>query len=261
MRIIDAHVHVFPQSFKQEFPSLFQQTNLRIKHLLNVMDRNGIELSILQPLQIDEKFNVPNEFVMNVSNRFPDRFRWFASLDPRNHEDFPQLVEYKKSRCVGLKLYPAIGFYPNQTTFEYLYEIAIKNKMPVLFHTGIPFPYPTLNAEYGKPKYIGELAESFPELNIIAAHMANPWYHDMIKVLMKNNNVYADISSCYTIYPIKKALRAGESDKIIFSSDFSGEVSDLNVWRSIELVKQLSKENQVKIFHENIERLCEINQI
>ena len=258
MRIIDAHVHIFPPFFKKEFPSLFPKTNLNVNHLLRIMDRNGIDLSILQPLQIDKNLHVPNAFVMDVSNRFPNRFRWFASLDPRNYEDFPQLTEYKKCGCVGLKLYPAIGFFPNDVAFEYLYEEAIKNEMPVLFHTGITFSYPSLNAKYGDPKYIGKLAESFQELNIIAAHMANPWYDDLIEVMRKNDNVYADISSCYTIHPIQKVLNAVGSGKIIFSSDFSGEISDLNVWRSIELVKKFSMENQQRIFHKNIEILCEI---
>ena len=48
--------------------------------------------------------------------------------------------------------------------------------------------------KYSLPILIDEVAQAFPDLKFIMAHMAHPWQRDCAVVLRKHPNVYADVS-------------------------------------------------------------------
>ena len=65
--------------------------------------------------------------------------------------------------------------------------------LPVLSHLGAQ-PSPRAMLKYSLPLLIDEIAQVFPDLKFIMAHMAHPWQRDCALVLRKHPNVYADVS-------------------------------------------------------------------
>ena len=59
--------------------------------------------------------------------------------------------------------------------------------------------------KYSHPLNVDEVANKFPNLKIVIAHMGNPWILDCLAVVLKNPNVYVDCSAYFTEYkPIKE---------------------------------------------------------
>ena len=47
------------------------------------------------------------------------------------------------------------------------------------------------NIDYANPRWIDQVAEDFPDLNLICAHGCYPYVREMIAVLCRRKNVYA----------------------------------------------------------------------
>jgi len=83
-------------------------------------------------------------------------------------------------------------FYP-------VYEAAEAVGMVCLFHTGIVARTPMdkemdVNNERHRPICLDTLARRFPALNIIGAHLGNPWYEEAAMACRWNPNLYFDLS-------------------------------------------------------------------
>jgi predicted TIM-barrel fold metal-dependent hydrolase len=48
--------------------------------------------------------------------------------------------------------------------------------------------------EYGRPLILDRVAVKFPDLKIVAGHAGWPWVTEMVALLWRHPNVYADIS-------------------------------------------------------------------
>ena len=70
----------------------------------------------------------------------------------------------------GLKLHPSAGFSPEESATLKLIESIADYGIPVITHTG-PSIVPT-SSRYCDPIYLDKMLLSFPEVNVIAAHMA-----------------------------------------------------------------------------------------
>ena len=137
----------------------------------------------------------PNNFTAEWVQHAPDKLIGFAAIDP-TEEDHLEEVD----RCVsdlglrGIKLYPMLGRYdPTEPTIFPLYEKAQRMGLPVLSHLGT-HPSPRAMLKYSLPLLIDEIAQAFPDLKFVMAHMAHPWQRDCAVVLRKHPNVYADVS-------------------------------------------------------------------
>ena len=85
--------------------------------------------------------------------------------------------------------------------------------------------------KYSHPLHVDEIATDFPRMNIVMAHLGNPWTVDGAEVIYKNDNVYADISGFLTdfeseaynqlvITKINQAIAYAGADKLLFGSDW-----------------------------------------
>ena len=80
--------------------------------------------------------------------------------------------------------------------------------------------------KYSMPLLVDEIAQAFPDLRFVIAHMAHPWQRDCAVVLRKHANVYADVSGSGWVRPWQ-AWEAfilmqewGVTHKLLFGSDF-----------------------------------------
>ena len=168
----------------------------------------------------------PNDFTAEWVARQPDKLIGFMAIDP-TEEDHLEEVD----RCVsdlglrGIKVYPMLGRYdPTDPTVFALYEKAQRLGLPILSHTGT-HPDSRAMLKYSLPLLVDEIAQAFPDLVYIMAHLAHPWQRDCAVVLRKHPNVYADISGGW-VRPwqgweaLVGMVEWGVSDKILFGSDY-----------------------------------------
>lgn len=95
---------------------------------------------------------------------------------------------------VGIKIY--LGYYPffaYDDIYTPIYKLGCQYNVPVIFHTG-DLSIPTGQLEYAHPLTIDKVATAFPNTTMVIAHLGNPWLIDAASVILKNDNVFADLS-------------------------------------------------------------------
>ena len=169
---------------------------------------------------------VPNDFVADWVKNDPDKLIGFMGIDPTEDDHLEEI-----DRCVsdlglrGIKIYPTGARYnPADPTLFPMYDKAQRLGLPILSHMGTS-PDSRAMLKYSLPLLIDEVAQAFPDLKFVMAHMAHPWQRDAAVVLRKHPNVYADISGVW-LRPwqgweaLIGMIEWGVTDKLLFGSDF-----------------------------------------
>jgi len=156
----------------------------------------------------------------------PDKMIGFLSVDPND----PLCVEEMR-RCVdelglkGLKTGPIYqSYHPDSYKATLVFKEAERFGLPVLFHQATT-PDPMNLLEVAQPLLLEKVSHQFPDLKIVYAHMGHPWWREVIMIVRRNRNVYADISANF-YHPwdfynsLELAREWGQLDKLLFGSDF-----------------------------------------
>jgi predicted TIM-barrel fold metal-dependent hydrolase len=124
----------------------------------------------------------------------------------------------------GIVLYCSqLGFHPSHTLAMELYETAQDMRLPIFFHNNPVGQGGIL--DYGRPFLLDDVAIAFPKLKIIVGNMGFPFYDQTQCLLVKHENVFADLSvkpgHVWQIYNIVvSAYEQGVMDKLLFGSAF-----------------------------------------
>ena len=192
-----------------------------------------------------QEAGIDKAVVLSDARTSPDQVAEFVKNDPNTFIGFGYvnaiqngmgeevLRQRNELGLFGLKLYPCSdGYKPDDTHAFKVYEAAASIGMPVLFHhAGMPVQYDYLY--HTDPAQIDVVAECFPELKIVLAHLGYPRVDETLYVARKHKNVYCDISWPYGdvnhpsfIYMLWKdlltALNMGVMHKMIFGTDYPG---------------------------------------
>jgi predicted TIM-barrel fold metal-dependent hydrolase len=169
---------------------------------------------------------IPNAYVAEYVNRFPQKLIGFAGIDPTERSAIEDLRLAKKTLHLrGLTLSPAIqDFHPTDSRAMNLYAEAEKLGMPILMHPVGQFTEQS-KMEFGRPYLLDEVARTFPKLSIVIAQMGQPWVEETICLLGKHENVYADVSGLLSrpwqaYNALVSAHQSQVIDKLLFGSDF-----------------------------------------
>ena len=104
-------------------------------------------------------------------------------------------------KCV--KMFPPVGFMPDDERFFPLYEKIEEAGVPILFHAGQtnikiisqePGVRKATNSRYSHPMNFDMVARLFPKMSIVLAHMGYPNYVEAWSVAHANSNIYLDIA-------------------------------------------------------------------
>ena len=233
--IIDAHVHAY--------------TKERINELLLSMKKNKIEKSIILYWPGVAK-NRPQPKPFFQSPPFKDvleRIKKYKNLflagsiritDTETFDDYFKELENAivNKNIVAVKLYLGYEhFFANDSRCDKIYELCLKYKIPVIFHTGDTYSIKDALVRFANPIYLDDVAVKFPNLKIVIAHLGNPiWIKETTEVIYKNKNVFADISGTLSLSRrfekeennnlkeeiLKLVYYIGSPRKLIFGSDF-----------------------------------------
>jgi len=229
MLIIDAHTHIFPDEIAQRILETTAR-NFNIKtygkgtaaDLISQMDKYEIRYAVVHmvaptPASVKET----NSWLIRLKE---ERLIKFGTLHPRL-KNLPQEIDRLKDHNInGVKLQPDVqSFTVDDSSLTYpLYEALAKKRMAVMFHVGgEPHPAPHNRS---KPDMILRVAQDFPELKIVAAHLGglNMW-DSVYELLAGIDNVFMETSLTYeNIVPelAKNIIQKHGHNKIFFGTDY-----------------------------------------
>ncbi len=123
----------------------------------------------------------------------------FIAADP-NREGIVSIVKdaLTKGMFSGVKIYPVMGFTPNDRRLYPIYEYCVQNSIPITAHCyngGIP----GLKEYYhlADPKHWGTVLEAFPALILNLAHndrTGSTWQARIAQLIKTHPSVYTDVS-------------------------------------------------------------------
>jgi len=234
MTIIDIHVHPVAKHMVKD------QRNLRamerecgkrlgstpIEMLLASMDAGGISKACLLGPSPCDGINLTNDMVHAIVQSHPQRLFGFVGVDPTARDNSATKTEIE--RAVSAWGFKGVGEFGGidylVPEWEIVFETCIALQIPVLVHVGVPLP--SMLLKYGNPSFLDELANRYPDLKIIAAHVGMPWILETIAVAVRHDNVYVDISALPAFrkelipFILSVCLERGLEDRVLFGSDF-----------------------------------------
>ncbi len=208
---------------------------------------------------------VPNELIAEYAAAHPDRIIGWASVDPNEPDCIAQL-EYAVNtlKLTGLKLGPAYQhFDPTDPKHRPFFAAVQRLGIPIIWHQGTTFPS-RAKLRWATPLLLEDIALEFPDIRMIVAHLGHPWEEDLIALIRKAPNMYADISAVHYRpwrywQAMVTAMEYGVTHKLLLASDFPSATIDnviaglRNVNAIVEGTKfpTIPTEIQERIIHEN----------
>jgi predicted TIM-barrel fold metal-dependent hydrolase len=189
-----------------------------LDQMVAMMDTAGIDAGVLT---IDGANPRP---MADAAARYPGRFLLSAVIDPtQGMQALRTIATLVKDHDVRLiRMIPfLVNRPPNDKAYYPVYAKCIELGVAVSVTTGIPGP--PMPAEPQRPLYLDEVCLFFPDLVMIMAHGADPWWGEAIRLLLKYPNLYMMTSAYLPKYLPQELIHFMNTrgqDKILFATDF-----------------------------------------
>jgi uncharacterized protein len=224
---VDYHCHISITEYSDpDNPTVISVSK---EEFIADLNEAGIDKAVV----LSDKRTTPKQ-VADFCNQASEKFIGFGYVNPIKKDAADSArMQRNELGLYGLKLYPCSdGYKPDDTHAFKVYEVASEMNMPIMFHhAGMPVEYDYLY--HTDPAQIDVVAECFPQLKIVLAHIGYPRVAETLYVTRKHRNVYCDISWPYGdvnhpsfLYLLWKdlltALNMGVLHKMIFGTDYPG---------------------------------------
>lgn len=224
---VDYHCHISITEYSD--PANPTVVTVSLEEFQADLKEAGIDKAVV----LSDRRTTPEQVSAFVSQD-PGRFIGFGYVDPTLQGAAEEVLRQRNELGLfGLKLYPCSdGYAPDDTHAFKVYEAAASMGMPVMFHhAGMPDAYDLL--KHTDPAQIDVVAQCFPELKIVLAHLGYPRVEETLYVCRKHRNVWCDISWPYGdvnhpsyLYMLWRdllvALNLGVMDRMVFGTDYPG---------------------------------------
>jgi predicted TIM-barrel fold metal-dependent hydrolase len=182
------------------------------------MEAAGIEAGLLT---VDANDPGP---MAQAASRYGSRFLLSAVIDPMRGMGAVRNVE-RLVKEHGVRMIRMIPFLvnrpPNDKVYYPIYAKCIELGVAVSVTTGIPGP--PMPAEPQRPLHLDEVCLFFPDLVLVMAHGADPWWGEAIRLLLKYPNLYMMTSAYLPKYlpaEMIQFMNTRGQDKVLFATDF-----------------------------------------
>jgi predicted TIM-barrel fold metal-dependent hydrolase len=193
----------------------------------------------------------------------PDVFHGFGSIDPaRGAGAVAGVHSAARLGLIGLAFHPiGQGFDPSSRSAFALYEAAAEHGLICLFHTGCSrlgagMPGGAgLRLSHGQPRAVDEVAATFPDLQIVIAHLGRLWRDEAVAVATHKSNVWLNLIGTRRNGSIDDldSLAGLDFDRYLFGSDWCLASLDdaLAAWRP----GSVDEATRQRVLHDNAARL------
>jgi predicted TIM-barrel fold metal-dependent hydrolase len=236
-----------------------------IETLLREMDRIGIERVFL--IAMDEQgrdlfrkheysgFASNNEDLARIVKQWPDRIAGYGYIQLGRHES-GAVDRIKELGLQGLKFHQCLRPYGEEEYFD-VYARALELRLPCLFHTGVinmgkPLPGMQIRSENYRPIHLEPIAQEFPNLRMIAAHLGVCWNREACALARLFPNIYVDLSANLGGWRDGIAIQTFKEffywpnahKKILFGSDLHVEDVEATLLDQIAIFRQMDWSNE-----------------
>lgn len=192
--------------------------DISVDEMVELMDRVGVERAI-----VTTGSDAPSAHVLSFAESRPDRFALSVQVDPRRGMTALRELELLKREqpVVLARVTPfMLDLPPDDRVYYPLYAKCIELDLPVSVNTGIPGP--PAPGKCQDPMYLDEVCLFFPELKLVMAHGADPWWAVAIRLMIKYPNLHLMTSAYSPRYLPPELLHYMNTrgrEKIIFATD------------------------------------------
>ena len=170
-----------------------------------------------------------------------------VGLDYDKNEVFRLL---RNPRFIGIKFHPSLDKSPvTNEIYVPLFKYLEKTGKVALIHCG-------RWQEVASYKFAFKIADNYPGLNVIIAHMGGielPYCRDTIKLAQNAKNVLLETSNCYLPIVIEDAVKKLGDSRIMFGSDYPWGTCLGNVGTIVE--SNISEKSKKRILGGNFQNL------
>lgn len=207
-----------------------------------------------------------NAYVADLRDRHPDAFiQAWGAVDPLKGERAIADAEaaVKENGVLGFHFHPIMGhFSVDDPALRPLWETISGLGVPVMIDvgtTGMGAGMPGgmgARIRHAHPAAVDELAATFPDMTIIAAHPGWPWIDEMTAVALHKGNVYWELSGWAPKYfppSLRTDIRGRLRHKIMFGSDHPSMPYEriFREWGDLGYTDEVME----AVFHGNAERV------
>ncbi len=192
--------------------------NMSVAETLAMMDELGVERALLM-----SDADAPSKHVLAFPEAAPERFALAAKVDPRRGvAALRELASYARSEPVVLACVTpfTVGLAPSDRAYFPLYSACIELGLPLALTTGIPGP--PAPAHVQDPLHLDDVCLAFPELTLVMAHGADPWWDVAIRLMLKYPRLHLMTSAYLPKYlpaSLLHFMRTRGADRVIYASD------------------------------------------
>ena len=245
--LIDCHVHLFPDALAgrtlEHLASIAKMpyyTQGTVDDTLRRMDEAGVDISVVQHIATrPTQQKKINDFAASIQS---DRIVCFGTVHPSAPDMVEELYRIRELGLHGVKLHPDYqDFFVDDPHLAPLYETAQKLKLPILMHTGFDPVSP--QAIHGPAQAVAQVAHSYPELTLIAAHMGGLSDYDRAERYLVGSGVYLDLSMSSVYCPQEQFARMVQrhgAERLLFATDcpWSRAEDELKLLDTVPLTEQ-----------------------
>lgn len=225
--IIDVHTHCFPnelapraiEKLMAHMPGTRCHTDGTQSGLLRSMHRAGIDYSITLPVATrPDQVHTINSHALahNTPPCIP-----FGALFPGAPDAEEQIQRLVQGGIRGVKLHPEYqDFFVDDPSLAPFYEVLEKSGLIVVFHAGWdPGPF---TRDHATPQALRTVADSYPGLRIIAAHLGGYLMADEVVRHLAGGNLWYDTSAQIEQLngsELARMVRVLGVERVLFGSD------------------------------------------
>ena len=233
-RVIDAHVHIFPDWIFSAVHKWFDshawkiRYRLRSEEIVRFLLNRGV--SHIVALQYAHKPGIArqlNEHMVEICRKFEGRVTGLATVFPGEKDDRLILQEAFDSGLRGLKLHAHVQCFDlNDPSLVPLFDCCQENRMPVLMHVSREpkseayscDPYQLCRADK-----LERLLTSHPDLKVCVPHLGVDEFDSYRILIEKYDTLWLDTAMVVADYfQFKKTVSLSDyrPERIIYGSDF-----------------------------------------
>ena len=178
---IDCHTHIVNEAIRREYFSRTDGIALVMQFPESILENPDCVATVLGD---DRLFLCP---CIDIKQPIEGQL---AALEPN----------LDKHKVVGLKIY--LSYQAGRASdpkLDPIYAFAQKHQLSVTFHTGLcSLVLPSdQDIEGSSARYIGQVAERYPGVNFILAHMDDPRFLECARIVAAHDNLFTDVSGAY----------------------------------------------------------------
>lgn len=220
--IVNAHHHLGDERRSRDRVFEWNDT---VDQIIDAMDEHRVDASMLMPLGgvNDRTVRAVHDQINRATEDHPGRLFGIAAPNPHLgpefvHDEIRRVVrdyDFKYAKLHTL----AWGVDPTSSVAYDLYDACVENDIPVMVHTG-PHGMP-----FSVPGMLMPVAEDYPDLPIVLAHMGGAYTLTQEAILMaeRYDNLYLDTTLALNMY-VRRAMERLGSDRLLMAAEHSSNI-------------------------------------